>query len=185
MAYSFGTRTGTILSVTESAPTVVGEAMGGARSVGNVARPAVTESTAQAEFLFNRNLPTGDNPWIRYQQLVTGKSYEEVWQLNANKVALDGLDSGYVTEAKWVGKNDNAWASSPYNPDHEFYDESKILNQAQTQIDFSKTTNGEGVRFAISSPAGQQHFFSLFAENFPEEINSGFLNVFHVPGDGM
>jgi len=35
MAYSFGTRTGTILSVTESAPTVVGEAMGGARGIGN------------------------------------------------------------------------------------------------------------------------------------------------------
>lgn len=137
------------------------------------------------ESLGNRRLPSGGNPWIKYQEHATGRRYEEIWSVNGNKVALDGRVGGYSVEAKWVGKNDAAWSKSPYNPSSRFYNEAKVVNQAARLLEFDEAAAGKGVRYAVSSEAGRAHFEALFRQHFPGEMDSGRLSVWHVPGNGM
>ena len=54
---------------------------------------------------------------IKYQYLITGKSYEQVWRLpGGTTVQLDDIENGYVIDPKWAGQNDKAFASSPFSP---------------------------------------------------------------------
>jgi hypothetical protein len=135
--------------------------------------------------LGNRRLPDSDLPWVSYQKHVTGRNYEEMWLLNGSKVALDARRAGFSVEAKWTGRNDAAWTSSPYNPDHRYYDEKAILGQARSQVELNSATGGKGVRFVVSNEAARQHFTDLFERNFNTEMKGGTLQVWHVPGNGM
>ncbi len=143
------------------------------------------QQLSTVERIGNRRLPSKDLPWIKYQKHVTGRPYEERWLVNGREVGVDGLRSGYTVEAKWVGRNDAAWASSPYHPRSQFYNEAKYVDQARRLLGFNQASGGRGVRYAISNEAGRAHFERLFRAHFPDEMRSGFLQVFHVPGTGM
>lgn len=158
-----------------------------ADSVAGSTAPTVIQSAPNpsATFLYNRSLPSGSNPWIRYQRHVTGKDYEAVWEMNAREIALDAQNNGFTVEAKWTGRNDKAWNSSPYNPNHEFYDPERVLNQAGRQLEHARATNSNGVRFAVSNEAARRHFLELFEGKFKSDVDSGFLSVWYIPGDGM
>ncbi|MDF3836846.1 carbohydrate-binding domain-containing protein [Cupriavidus basilensis] len=153
--------------------------------VGEVDTIASSSKTITATRLGNRRLPDGDMPWVSYQKHVTGRSYEELWQVNQERVALDGRRAGYTIEAKWTGRNDAAWDASPYNPSHRYYNEGKIVDQATRQIELNAATSGNGVRFAVSNEAAQQRFTTLFQQHFPTQMGDGTLRVWHVPGNGM
>lgn len=142
-------------------------------------------STGVAMRLGNRKRPDTDMPWVSYQRLVTGRNYEEFWRLDQSKIALDARRAGFTVEAKWAGRNDAAWTSSPYNPSHRYYDEARILDQARSQLELNVALRGNGVRFAVSNEAAQQHFTNLFQQNFGVQMNNGTLQVWHVPGNGM
>jgi LysM repeat protein len=172
------------------------EAAGGARQAAASAASGVertragtgvdriaTESTGgvKAIQIGTRNLPAAENPWIKYQKHVTGKPFEEIWQHGAEKVYLDGRRAGYTVEAKWTGKNDAAWRSSPYNPRSEFYNEAKTIEQAQSLLDLNKATRGKGVAYAVSNEAARVHFELLFRRYFPAQP----IRVWFVPGTGM
>jgi len=86
-----------------------------------------------------------------------------------------------TVEAKWTGRNNAAWRSSPYNPVSEFYDEAAILQQAENLLKVNKGSGGRGVRYAVSNDAARVHFESLFRGHFPGEN----IQVWHVPGTGM
>jgi hypothetical protein len=135
--------------------------------------------------LGNRRLPEADLPWIIYQKHVTGRGYEEIWQLGQSKIALDARRFGFTVEAKWTGRNESAWKSSPYHPDHRYYDEAKILNQARSQLELNESLRGKGVRYLVSNEAAQSHFTTLFERNFGSQMKLGTLRVWHVPGNGM
>ncbi len=143
--------------------------------------PLAPSRGATATQLGTRRLPNGDNPWIKYQKHVTGRSFEEMWRLNVDKVGVDATKAGYTVEAKWAGRNDAAWRSSPYNPRSEFYNEKAILDQARNLIELNKASGGKGVRYAISNDAARAHFDALFRQHFPGEN----IQVWHVPGTGM
>ena len=128
-----------------------------------------------------RQLPTGDLPWQKYQRHVTGRNYEEVWQLSQRQMASDGRRAGYLVEAKWTGKNDAAWRTSPYNPASRHYNEEKILEQARGYLELQAANGGKGVRYAVSNESARQHFEQLFRTNFPNAMNSGLLKVYY-PG---
>lgn len=68
----------------------------------------------------------------------------------------------------------------PYNPEHEFYNESKILDQAGRLLEFNDASGGSGVRYAVSNAEAQQHFTQLFEQHFPTEMQGGTLSVWHV-----
>ena len=154
----------------------------GLRSVGGEGLRIAEQSAVR---LGNRALPEIELPWVSYQKHVTGRSYEEIWQLGGQKIALDARRAGYTVEAKWAGRNDAAWDSSIYNPSHRFYNEEKILGQASRQLDLNTATGGSGVRFAVSNEAAQGHFSNLFQAHFPNEMSHGELRVWYVPGNGM
>ena len=88
-------------------------------------------------------------------------------------------------EAKWTGRNESAWKSSPYHPDHRYYDEAKILHQARSQVELNESIGGKGVRYSVSNAAAQSHFTTLFQRNFGTQMKLGTLQVWHVPGNGM
>lgn len=168
-------------------PAVVVEGTGNPvlRSVDSEAGIGQIEHPLTASRLGNRKLPDGGNPWITYQQHVTGRSYEELWRLGLQKVALDGRRSGFTIEAKWTGRDDAAFASSPYNPSHRYYNEAKNVEQARSLLELNKSTNGGGVRYAVSNAAARDHFAEVFESHFPEAVKQGDLQVFYVPGTGM
>src|SRR5882762_4552955 len=58
---------------------------------------------------------------------------------------LDASVEGYTVEAKWTGRNDAAWRSSPYNPRSQFYDETEIIGQAQRLLELNRALSGRGV----------------------------------------
>lgn len=116
---------------------------------------------------------------------MTGRSYEEVWRVGDEVVHVDGVYAGYYVEVKWAGRNNAAWASSPYNPAHRYYDESKIVGQARRYLKLNQATNGNGVRYAVFNEAARNHFESLFRQHFPDAVENRTLRVFHVPGNGM
>lgn len=126
-----------------------------------------------------------ERPGFRYQVRATGRDFEDQWRMDGKITETDGDMGGYLTEAKWTGRNDAAFKSSPYNPSHKFYNEGKILDQASRLLDLSNRLGRQGVRYMISNDAGRQSFTDLFMQHFPEEMESGRLAVFHVPGDGM
>jgi hypothetical protein len=100
----------------------------------------------------------------------------------AEKIYVDGRKAGYTVEAKWTGKNDAAWRSSPYNPRSEFYNQAKVLEQARALLDLNKATGGKGVAYAVSNEAAARvHFEALFRRYFPGQP----ITVWHVPGTGM
>ncbi|GIF09904.1 hypothetical protein [Actinoplanes siamensis] len=141
--------------------------------------------SGDASFKGYRNLPEKAGPWKAYQEHVTGRDYEETWNLNGRNVQLDGGSARkYIVEAKWMGRNDAAFESSPYHPSN-FFDEQKFVDQARRLIALGRDQKSMGVRYAVSNRAGADFTRTLFREWFPEEMNSGFLKVFHVPGDGM
>ena len=163
---------------------VAGPADDAMRAAFNTGKAAQRAST----FLRHQPIPESQvaRPSSKYQILITEKNYEEVWQLSTGRdVHLDAIDSGYVIEAKWVGANDNAFLNSPYHPDSAFYDASTIIDQASRQIQFAREQGLNGVKWVISAEGGQQHFADLLSSNFPQEVQSGFLQVWHAPGNGM
>jgi hypothetical protein len=132
-----------------------------------------------------RRLPDDGLPWQKYQRHVTGRNYEEVWQLSQRRMATDGRRAGYFVEVKWTGKDDAAWRSSPYNPSHEFYDEERILAQVRGYLELHSAVGSKGIRFAVSNDAARRHLEQLFETHFEEHVESGLLRVIHVPGTGM
>jgi hypothetical protein len=129
MAYSFGTRTGTILSVTESAPTVVGEAMGGARSVGNVATSTVVQVRTAAEVNQAMVEGGGFGAWggatvttevvpigTRYNMVV---SEGQAQALMAGKPAFGGWATPDAIPSQAFARNDLAILSE-FKPDVSF-----------------------------------------------------------------
>jgi hypothetical protein len=138
-------------------------------------------ASVEATRIGTRQLPAAENPWIKYQKHVTGESFEQVWQHDAQKIYVDGRSAGYTVEAKWTGKNDAAWRSSPYNPRSEFYDEAKIVEQARSLLDLNEATGGKGVAYAVSTQAARAHFEALFSRYFPGQP----IKVWHIPGTGM
>ena len=143
--------------------------------------PSKSVGGVEATQVGTRKLPEAENPWVKYQKHITGEPFEEVWKHNADKVYVDGRRAGYTVEAKWTGKNDAAWRSSPYNPRSDFYDQAKILEQARSLLDLNKATRGKGVAYAVSNPAARGHFEALFRRYFPGQP----IKVWHVPGTGM
>jgi LysM repeat protein len=129
MAYSFGTRTGTILSVTESAPTVVGEATGGARSVGNVATSTVVQVRTAAEVNQAMVEGGGFGAWggatvttevvpigTRYNMVV---SEGQAQALMAGKPAFGGWATPDAIPSQAFARNDLAILSE-FKPDVSF-----------------------------------------------------------------
>ncbi|MGW8849233.1 hypothetical protein ACWGNE_15755 [Streptomyces xiamenensis] len=141
----------------------------------------------EVKFLSRANIPNMSMPWVKYQKLVTGRTHEEVWNARGVEVHLDGGMSPhqYIVEAKWTGKNDKAWLSSNYNPDHKHYDEAKIVDQAKRLLRLNALKKGKGVRYTVSCPAARDQFESLFHKYFPMQMRGRILQVWHVPGDGM
>jgi RHS repeat-associated protein len=171
-------------NTTHPAPPVCTKKLEASSSVQAIEKNADAKDKV-GQLVGTRNLPDNELPWRKYQVHVTGQNYEEVWQLSQRKMASDGRRAGYLVEAKWTGKNDAAWRSSPYNPAHEFYDESKMLDQVRGYLELHSTNGSKGIRFAVSNNAAQKHFEQLFRANFKENLESGLLKVFHVPGTGM
>jgi RHS repeat-associated protein len=126
-------------------------------------------------------------PSFKYQRLVTGQKYEQVWRLsNGREVHVDGGPAnGWITEAKFTGGSEAEWSKSQYNPEHRHYDESKITDQAGKLLDLNREVGGNGVRYAISNEAGARHFSDVLGKAFPEAMADGSLAVHHVPGNGM
>jgi RHS repeat-associated protein len=152
----------------------------------NLVDPSGTQAKdpGQAAQTGKRRLPATDDPWRKYQEFVTGRKYEESWVVNGRRVEVDGRRNGYIVEAKWTG-NPNQWSSSPYNPKHAWYDEEKILDQADRLLQLNEATGGKGVRYAVSNEAGREQFEALFREHFPDAVADGTLSVWLVPGNGM
>lgn len=105
--------------------------------------------------------------------------------IQRKRPASDGRRAGYFVEAKWTGNNDAAWLTSPYNPSSRHYNEAKILNQVRGYLDLNSLKIGNGVRYAVSNEAAWKHFDDLFRKYFKDQVDSGLLKVFHVPGTGM
>jgi RHS repeat-associated protein len=126
-------------------------------------------------------------PSFRYQRVVSGTDYEQIWKLsNGREVHVDGGPAnGWIMEAKFTGGRESEWAKSAYNPESSFYNESKITDQAAKLLKLNEELGGKGVRYAISNEAGAAHFREVLATNFPEQMAAGTLAVFHVPGNGM
>ncbi|MFB7075614.1 RHS repeat-associated core domain-containing protein, partial [Streptomyces sp. NPDC056290] len=126
-------------------------------------------------------------PSFRYQRVVSGTDYEQIWKLaDGRAVHVDGGPAhGWIMEAKFTGGRESEWAKSAYNPESSLYNEKKITDQATKLMELNDGLGGKGVRYAISNAAGAAHFRQLFGTNFPEAVASGKLAVFHVPGNGM
>ena len=76
---------------------------------------------------------------------------------DGGRSGVDGSRAGFTVEAKWTGKNNAAWRSSPYNPRSQFYDEPGITDQARKLIELNKASGGSGVRYAVSNDAARSH----------------------------
>jgi hypothetical protein len=124
-------------------------------------------------------------PGFRYQQLVTGQDYEQVWQNAGHEIHVDGgpTDDGYIVEAKWTG-SERQWGSSPYNP-FNYFNEDSVVGQARKLLGLNDALGGNGVRYAVSNSQGAAFFNAIFREWFPDQMESGALQVWHVPGNGM
>jgi len=96
------------------------------------------------------------------------------------------LTTTLVIEAKWTGSNSAKFANSINNPrNHGVYNEARILDQIERQIQFAQEQGLRGVRWATSNQAARDHFESLFRTHFEEYFNSGFIRAIHLPGAGM
>ncbi|MFE6361950.1 DUF6531 domain-containing protein [Streptomyces sp. NPDC057806] len=126
-------------------------------------------------------------PSFRYQRVVSGVDYEQIWKLsNGREVHVDGgPTNGWIMEAKFTGGRESEWAKSAYNPESSFYKEQKITDQAAKLLKLNEEMGGKGVRYAISNEAGAAHFREVLGTHFPEAMANGTLAVFHVPGNGM
>ncbi|MFJ8699808.1 RHS repeat-associated core domain-containing protein [Streptomyces ardesiacus] len=126
-------------------------------------------------------------PSFRYQRVVSGTDYEQIWKLsNGREVHVDGgPTNGWIMEAKFTGGRESEWAKSAYNPESSLYNETKITDQAAKLLKLNEELGGKGVRYAISNEAGAAHFREVLGTNFPEAMANGTLAVFHVPGNGM
>ncbi|MEU0395315.1 putative T7SS-secreted protein [Streptomyces sp. NPDC006208] len=129
-----------------------------------------------------------ERPSFRYQRLVTDQSYEQQWILpDGREVHVDGGPrDGWVTEAKWTGGDNHAeWEASPYNPDFEFYNETRITTQTEKLLALNDDLGGKGVRYMVSNEWGAAHVNEVLSKAFPEAYASGQLKAYHVPGNGM
>ncbi|RSS17316.1 hypothetical protein EF914_25685 [Streptomyces sp. WAC05458] len=126
-------------------------------------------------------------PSFRYQRVVSGTDYEQIWKLsNGREVHVDGgPTNGWIMEAKFTGGRESEWAASVYNPESSLYKETKITDQAAKLLKLNEELGGKGVRYAISNEAGAAHFREVLGTHFPEAMANGTLSVFHVPGNGM
>ncbi len=121
--------------------------------------------------------------WGKFQRFVTGKDYEEVYRLsNGREVRLDSVQSGYVVDAKWTGRNNSAWLRSPYNT---FQPESRTIDQISRQIQFAQEGNLKGIRWMVSNSDAQSYYTNIFKQNFPKLYDSGFLRVYYTPPGGI
>ncbi|MEV5339779.1 DNRLRE domain-containing protein [Streptomyces sp. NPDC052676] len=152
---------------------------------------ALVHNTGCPTRLKDKKVPSGDNmAAYKYQRHVTGQEYEQVWKLNSGphagrRVEVDGgPQDGFIVEAKWTGRNSAAWDTSPYNPGN-FFNESKVVDQAERLLALDAALKGKGVRYAVSNIEGAAFFRAVLRERFPDEMASGRLAVWHVPGDGM
>ncbi|WP_190195350.1 RHS repeat-associated core domain-containing protein, partial [Streptomyces minutiscleroticus] len=129
-----------------------------------------------------------ERPSFRYQRLVTDQKYEQQWILpDGREVHVDGGPrDGWVTEAKWTGGDHyGEWEKSPYNPDFEFYDESRITTQTEKLLALNEDLGGKGVRYMVSNEWGAAHVNEVLSKAFPEAYAGGQLKAYHVPGNGM
>ncbi|MDQ0715568.1 RHS repeat-associated protein [Streptomyces luteogriseus] len=126
-------------------------------------------------------------PSFRYQRVVSGVDYEQIWKLSDGRaVHMDGgPTNGWIMEAKFTGGRESEWAKSAYNPESSLYNEKKITDQAAKLLQMNEELGGKGVRYAISNEAGAAHFREVLGTHFPEAMANGTLSVFHVPGNGM
>ncbi|MFJ3665619.1 RHS repeat-associated core domain-containing protein [Streptomyces sp. NPDC090106] len=126
-------------------------------------------------------------PSFRYQRVVSGTDYEQIWKLSDGRaVHVDGGPTiGWIMEAKFTGGRESEWAKSAYNPESSLYNEQKITDQAAKLLKLNEEIGGKGVRYAISNEAGAAHFRDVLSTHFPEAMENGTLSVFHVPGNGM
>jgi RHS repeat-associated protein len=126
-------------------------------------------------------------PSFRYQRVVSGVDYEQIWKLSDGRaVHMDGgPTNGWIMEAKFTGGRESEWAKSAYNPESSLYNEKKITDQAAKLLQMNEELGGKGVRYAISNQAGAAHFREVLGTHFPEAMANGTLAVFHVPGNGM
>ncbi|MFE1247707.1 RHS repeat-associated core domain-containing protein [Streptomyces sp. NPDC058735] len=126
-------------------------------------------------------------PSFRYQRVVSGVDYEQIWKLSDGRaVHMDGgPTNGWIMEAKFTGGRESEWAKSAYNPESSLYNEKKITDQAAKLLQMNEELGGKGVRYAISNEAGAAHFREVLGTHFPEAMANGTLAVFHVPGNGM
>ncbi|MEU1278357.1 putative T7SS-secreted protein [Streptomyces sp. NPDC005805] len=129
-----------------------------------------------------------ERPSFKYQRLVTDQKYEQQWILpDGREVHVDGGPrDGWITEAKWTGgEKPGEWEKSPYNPDFEFYDESRITTQADKLLTLNESLGGKGVRYMVSNESGAAHVNEVLSKAFPEAYANGTLRAYHVPGNGM
>ncbi|MFK3979481.1 polymorphic toxin-type HINT domain-containing protein [Micromonospora sp. NPDC050397] len=99
-------------------------------------------------------------PSFKYQAHVMGSRTETTWRYNDELTEVDGDNGDWLLEAKWTG-NDAQWDSSPYNPNHKFYDPSKTLDQTRRLLDLAAGLDRQGVVYAVSNKAGADHLRSL------------------------
>jgi hypothetical protein len=138
-------------------------------------------------YLRNQPLPNLTQPAYKYQQLVTGKAYEEVWNLPSlgRDVHVDAINDNWIVEPKWMNASDDQFKKSPYYPGKTGYDEAKIIDQMQRQLVFASEKGLNGVRWVVSNSAAQKYYEAFFRSQLPEAYRSGFIQVWHVPGNGM
>ncbi|WP_251023392.1 hypothetical protein [Streptomyces sp. ISL-10] len=87
---------------------------------------------------------------------------------------------------KWTGgDNHGEWEKSPYNPDFEFYNESRITTQAEKLPALNEDLGGKGVRNMVSNEWGAAHVNEVPSMAFPEAYASGQLRAYHARGNGM
>ncbi|MFD4602086.1 LamG-like jellyroll fold domain-containing protein [Streptomyces sp. NPDC058464] len=130
------------------------------------------------------------NVGFRYQEHVTGTDEEQWWEHDGALTKVDGGpdENGFITEAKWTGNDyPSAWSRSRYNPSHPetVFNESTTVDQARRLLNLNSALGGSGVRYAVSNSGGAAFYRAVFREWFPEEMESGVLQVFHVSAVGM
>jgi hypothetical protein len=137
-----------------------------------------------AEFVGKRNLPGKPKAWSKFQVLVTGRAYEEEWRINGERTQADGGPLPFVVEAKWFGRNNAAFESSPYHPSN-YFNEATFVDQARRLLALNRELGSGGVRYAVSNEAGANYVRAVLREWFSDEFENGTLRVYYVPGDGM
>jgi len=120
-----------------------------------------------------------DTVGYAYQQYVTGQDYEERWSYLSPDIRPDGGPSVYgsIVDTKAIGGK--GWEESFYNSPK--FDEMKLVRQTQRYLSLNAALNGFGVRFASNDPSAAAFFRNVLRDWFPDQMEDGTLQVWHVP----